>query len=114
MTCDLPRTDIDSFYRYEWQMSSAIRPEWEQKDANLPLYREAYFGRTALAEPAQGTAEGPPYVVCTYPASTMLRRNEQDEITLAFSRKEAEKAVRRHDKQALKEETQPTLFEQPE
>jgi hypothetical protein len=114
MPDDLPKTDVDTFTRYEWQMSSAVRPEWEQNGAAVPLYREAYFGRTVLAEPAQGAAEGPPYVVCTYPAGTMLRGNEQDEITLAFRREEAEKAVRRYDERTLNEETQPTLFEQAE
>lgn len=107
---DLPRTDIDSFFRYEWQMSSAVRPEWKKR----PLFREAYFGRTCLAEPVHGEAEGPPYVVCTYPyneGGLRLWVRTQDEITLAFSKEEAEKAVKRHDKRTLEEEAEPSLFE---
>jgi len=64
---DLPRTEIDSFFRHEWQFSSAVRPEWTKGVPSVPLFREAYFGRCALAEPVRGRQDGPPYVVCTYP-----------------------------------------------
>lgn len=111
MPDDLPRTDIDSFYRYEWQLSSAVRPEWDaESDNNPPLFREVFFGRRALAEPVHGQQEGPPYVVCSYPADTWLEGSSQEEITLAFSREAAEKAVRRYDRKQIAD-SEPTLFD---
>ena len=112
---NLPRTDIDSFFRHEWQISSAVRPEWSVDDPSVPLFREAYFGRCALAEPVRGRPEGPPYVVCTYPNDDYIHALDkvitiQEEITIAYSRSEAEKAVRRYDRQQSADENL-TLFD---
>jgi len=92
---DLPITDVDDYTLYEWQQSSAVRPEYPA----VPLRREVYFGQTCLAEPAGGRRKGPPFIVCSYPAPF------QDEICLEFSRDAAEKAVKRHDRRRLREET---------
>ena len=112
---DLPRTDIDSFFRHEWQLSSAVRPEWTEAVPSVPLFREVYFGRCALAEPVRGRQEGPPYVVCTYPNDEYIHAlnvvmTTQEEITIAFSRSEAGKAVRRYDRRQIADENL-TLFD---
>jgi hypothetical protein len=91
---DLPITDVDDYTLYEWQRSSAVRPEYPA----VRLFREVYFGRTCLAEPAGGCTQGPPFVVCTYPTPF------QDEVCLEFSHDAAEKAVKRHDKRRYDEE----------
>jgi len=114
MKTDLPRTDVDSFTQYEWQVSSAIRPLWGKRvevPYKVHLRREVYFGRLALAEPVRGQKEGPPYTVLTMPQDTLALFCTQDEVSFAFSREEAERAVRRYERAKLKEQTEPTFFD---
>jgi len=105
----LPKTDIDSFEPYTWQMSSAVRPEWPRR-TDLSLLRETYFGHHCLAEPAHGHKTGPPFVVVTYPAAIFyFRERTQKEVCYCFTREAAERAVHRYDHAT--ESDYPTLFD---
>jgi hypothetical protein len=111
---DLPKTDVDSFQTYRWEMSTAIRPLWGHRNEmpyKVHLRREAYFGRIALAEPVRGKRTGPPFTVQTMPSDTAIPYSTQEEVSLCFSREEAVRAVRRYEAARIKEETEPTLFE---
>ena len=115
MKTDLPQTDVDSFTRYEWQVSSAIRPLWQWRDEvpyRIHLHRVVYFGHLCLAEPVRGKRNGPPYAVLTMPKDTFVRYSTQEEISLEFSREDAAKAVERYDRELYKDQTQPSLFEE--
>lgn len=102
----LPRTSVDTFTHYEWQMSSAIRPLYKIR-YGLPhkvyLYRVCFIGRRCLAEPVRGKKYGPPYTVQTMPANGP---GSQREVCLAFRRDAAASAVRRYDKHTFNEEQQ--------
>ena len=103
MPDDLPRTDVDDYTRYQWQMTSAIRPQW--RDGSTVLYREAYIGRTCLAEPAHKAKHGPPYVILEHPEDGVQR-----EVGFEFSKADAARTVRRIDTHAFSEDA-PTLFD---
>ena len=112
MPDDLPRTDVDSYTPYQWQMTSAIRPCWtpygnphDPPPTAHPLRREAYIGRTCLAEPAHFDSDGPPYVILEHPEDGVQR-----EVGFEFTKKDAARTVRRIDARAFSEDT-PTLFD---
>jgi len=123
MRTDLKETDVDSFTRYEWQYSSAIRPLWDYREFvpyKLHLFRVVYFGRMCLAEPVQGRRDGPPYAILTMPepsptplgASPKSRHMpSQKELGIEFSRDGAANAVERHDRRLLHDATEPSLFD---
>jgi hypothetical protein len=112
MPDELPRTDVDTFAYYQWQMTSAVRPCWHpDKNPTHPLYREAYIGSTCLAEPAHKAKYGPPYVILKHTASDgAVHWQGQEEVGFEFTKADAARTVRRVDALAIAKDT-PSLFD---